>query len=268
MLERFQGLAALTFGVLVAACDDSSTGGAGPAGPAPTTAAPPPTPTTPGTATPPTAPTPGEVIPDKRTVKIVNLSSAAPVTACFRKNGTSNPFTAFGFRELGIPQNAMSARLVFDYTEGGQVEVKLVAASAGCAGEALGTNVLPLTTQAENTHYDLVLSGGVQIAFEHLTPTEGKDSIFVQSLLSYPVFTPSGGAAIPLRKISGDPDLLEPDLVGTLTRADLAGYERPFKALSGGTLSLFATADGLLVCDERAASVDGLTPCPASLRAP
>lgn len=272
------GLLAAVGPVALWACDDDST----PAGPSPS-----PTTTL-------TTPTPGPipsadggedggggdggngepgVIPDKRTVKLVNLSEGS-VNACI-KSTAGGDFIGPLFRAAGVPTNAASERVLIDTIAGNGV-VRIIAAGDTCAGTELGTITLPLSSQSEDSHlgvtYDALASQKVAGWFEHLTVTPGKESILTQAL-DFPLFTRDDGVggAQNLRVVTGEPVLLDPDLVGKLTLMNVPDVERHIKTVAGGTLSLWATKSpslGILLCDERAAAQDGLTNCSATLRIP
>ncbi len=75
------------------------------------------------------------------------------------------------------------------------------------------------------------------------------------------------GAPISLRPPkTGDVVLLDPNLVGKIVNNGVP--DRPMKTVAGGTLTLVGLVDKTLLCDERAATIDGLTDCSATLRAP
>jgi len=76
------------------------------------------------------------------------------------------------------------------------------------------------------------------------------------------------GAPINLRGATFVPVAVAPNLVGKITLPNVVGLERPMKTETSGTISLWSTPTSIILCDERAPAVNGLTHCPTTLRAP
>jgi hypothetical protein len=258
-------------------CESSTDSGSGPIAPSPTYTAP--APTTPPGPTGDASSTPDggdggtvDPIPNARTLKLVNLS-AVVINGCIRTDGSADPFAGPLFRSGGIPTEAVSARVILKNLPG-NAEMKIIADGAGCESAALGTVVLKLATQAEDVHlgvYYLAPGGGQNVgAFvEHLTPTPGKESVLSQPPFTSATFTRDDGVGAPINRRGPAqlPVVVDPGLVGKITLG-VPGVERPMKTVAGGTISLWSTATAIILCDERAPAVDGLTSCPSTLRAP
>lgn len=263
------------------ACEDSSSSGSSGTPVSPTGTVP--TPTT----TPTTSPTPdgggttGDAeggtpgtIPDAQTLKLLNISGAA-INACIRSQAPGAPdFTTPAYRAAGIPIGALSERVIVPGD--GTRELKIIPAGATCADPGLFTQGNLFAGQASNVHlvYWYRGAGNGAIAggeVEHLTATAGKESVYFYLLASQgqPSFVRDDGVGAPISlraAKAGDVVLLDGNLVGKVVSNGVP--DRPMKTLAGGTLSLVGLSDKTLLCDERAAAIDGLTDCAATLRAP
>lgn len=263
------------------ACEDSSSSGSSGAPVTPTGTVPTPTtnpttsPTPDGGGTTPDAEagTPG-TIPDAQTLKLLNVSGVA-INACIRSQAPGSPdFTTPAYRAAGIPVGAMSERVVV--TGDGTKELKIIPAGATCADPGLLTQGGLFAGQASNVHMVYWYRGAGNGAvgggdFEHLTPTAGKESVYFYLTASQgqPSFVRDDGVGAPISLRAakfGDAVLLDPNLVGKIVNNGVP--DRPMKTVAGGTLTLVGLVDKTLLCDERAAAVDGLTDCAATLRAP
>jgi hypothetical protein len=259
------------------ACESSSTGeGSGPVTTSPTVTSTAPTAPT-GTSTDAAPPDAGEdgatdPIPNARTLKLLNLSTIPAINACLRKDGTTDPFMGPLFRSAGIPPSSLSARFAYNLPSGNG-ELKIIAATDGCEDAALRTIVLNLATQGDDSHLGVYFTGPGQPPgsfAELLTPTPGKEAVLTQPPYSNAIFTRDDGVGTPvqLRGAASKPVAVEPNLVGKITLLGIPGVERPMRTVAGGTISLWTTATSIILCDERAAAVDGLANCGATLRAP
>jgi hypothetical protein len=211
---------------------------------------------------------PDDTIPDKRTLKLANFGEV-PINACIRRATSGDPYTGPLFRAAGVPKNNVSARALIDQIAGNG-EVKIIAATDDCNGAELGTITLALSTQSQDSHLgvDFGASAGTGGFFEHLKSTPGKESVMTQDLSSPRYARDDGvGGEVNLRLVTGDAVLLDPDVVGTITLVG-SDAERKIKPLAGRALSLWGVGGAILLCDERAAAVDGLTNCSETLRAP
>lgn len=279
----FLGLAA-SAPIALWACEDSTTGAEGSTTPGPTVSVPTSSPTGPngadsGAGDDGSTPTDGgnttADIPKKQTLKIMNLSGA-PINACIRSEAVGQPgFTTPAYRAAGIPDGAMSQRVLVP--DIGSKELKIIAAGGSCADAALATQTGLFAGQGEDTHATFwYRSSGGQNAgtiLENVTPTAGKDTVayvlFASTREPNFVRDDGMGAPIPLRAaVFGDNVLLDGDLVGKFVSPGQPAVERPVKTVSGGTIDVFALETKTILCDDRAPAVDGLSNCSDSLRAP
>lgn len=212
------------------------------------------------------------VIPMARTVKLWNLSGA-PVNACLRSQAGGAAFTTPAYRAAGIPDGALSERVIT--TGDGTQEIKVIAAGGSCADAALFSQTGLFAGQGEDSHLVLYYVGvGAQVAgfqFENLAQVAGKESVAYYLSASQEAvtsFDTGSGTPTSLRAASfGGTVLLDPSLTGNITTASGAP-SRAMKTVSGGVLELVVRPTAILLCDPRAPAIDGLTDCSASVRAP
>ncbi len=213
----------------------------------------------------------GEVVPDAPTIKIANFSNTL-INACIRGGG-SDPFVGPLFRAAGIPPNGVSARVLVP-NPGGNKEVKIIAVGESCEAAGLATTTINYGA-APKLHAGHWYRGGTGQTgggwIENVTPTVGKETVRAMSGSERdPSFVrdDDAGPPVDLTPPGGGNVLLDPDLVGKILAVGEGVLERPIKTKAGGTLSLWSRSAAILLCDESAPAVDGLTDCSPTLRSP
>lgn len=206
------------------------------------------------------------------TLRVVNLSDA-PLNACCQwapESGAMGTQMGPVFRAAGIPPLSQSERVTVD-----RARIRVTFIPVGAACELAGAETRLVDPTETTTHLGVWFAPGTNAtvpnasAFdENVAAIAGKESVRLaghDTASASLSFAPQGGGP----SLSGPSFEVEGGALGSLVvTADLQDVARPIRAKSGGTLSVFFAGGQVVLCDDSAPVVDGVSSCGPEVRQP